>query len=92
MTTRSEDQPEPQGPRNDYRLKLIVEKLMSATRLRVHPDREEEIREMLSSIAQYVPELMKPGRVVVEARLAPGQVLVETMPVLDEDVEDAPDA
>ncbi len=89
MATQSQD-----GPKNSYRAQLAAEKLMSATRIRVHPDKEAAIRELIASIADKVPQLAKPGGIIVEEQLDPGQVLIETLPIEPEpeEVAEEPDA
>lgn len=68
-------------PKNTYRAKVWAEKLAKATRLRIHPDKLEEVLAMIESIAEQVPNLAKSGGVITDDRLDPGQVLLENMPI-----------
>lgn len=64
------------GPKNSYRAQLWAEKLAKATRVRVHPTREQEIRTMIEGV-EMLAHLAKPGGIIVDEHLEPAQVILE---------------
>lgn len=72
----------------ERRIQGVIEQLKTVTRIRVHPDQEQHFRTLIESKAQLLPNLTRPGGIIVEPRLPAGKVLLERHKIEDEEAVD----